>query len=59
MAGMKRYLRFSIATLLVLMTIVAAFFGGYRYGYRAAERRFKPDATPYPGTVDSVDLSRP
>lgn len=34
---MKRCLRFSIATLLLLTTIIAAYFGGYRSGYKAAE----------------------
>lgn len=49
---MKRHLRFSIATLLVLTAIVAAFFGGYRYGYRAAERRLRTPAPPMFGTRD-------
>ncbi|MFO0897443.1 MAG: hypothetical protein U0836_08460 [Pirellulales bacterium] len=32
---MKRCLRFSIATLLILMTVAAAYLGGYRSGRRA------------------------
>ncbi|MFO0897442.1 MAG: hypothetical protein U0836_08455 [Pirellulales bacterium] len=51
---MRRYLRFSIATLLVLMTIVAAFFGGYRYGYRAAEGRLRAPSPPVTGTRDEA-----